>query len=81
MNVSLHKPEIVDENDNPLGESKKTAKRAIAQVVVSRIIMAMPGMSKFGFYIPIYFVIVVDNVNIYKSFSSLSMNQFNRNIP
>jgi len=36
--------ELVDKNDNPIGESKIAAKKAIGQVVVSRVIMAMPGM-------------------------------------
>lgn len=35
---------ITDENDNRLGESKKAAQQAISQVVVSRILMASPGM-------------------------------------
>lgn len=35
---------ITDENDNRLGESSKAAQQAISQVVVSRILMAAPGM-------------------------------------
>ncbi len=37
---------IVDENGNRLGNSKIAAKWAIAQVVLSRIGMAAPGMSQ-----------------------------------
>ncbi|XP_050983764.1 sideroflexin-1 isoform X2 [Labeo rohita] len=35
---------ITDENDNRLGESSRAAQQAITQVVVSRILMASPGM-------------------------------------
>lgn len=35
---------VFDENDNRIGNSKKAAKSAIIQVVISRICMAMPGM-------------------------------------
>lgn len=35
---------ITDEKDNRLGESSKAAQQAISQVVVSRILMAAPGM-------------------------------------
>lgn len=34
----------MDKNDNRLGESSKAAQQAISQVVVSRILMAAPGM-------------------------------------
>ena len=36
--------EITNENGDKLGESSSAAKTAISQVVVSRIIMASPGM-------------------------------------
>ena len=41
----------MDENNNKLGESKTAAKKAITQVVISRVIMAMPGMSECLLYI------------------------------
>lgn len=39
--------EIVDENGKVLGKSKKAAKIAISQVVMSRIGMCVPGMSTY----------------------------------
>lgn len=38
---------VFDENDNPLGKSKKAAVKGITQVVISRVAMAAPGMSEF----------------------------------
>lgn len=37
---------MFDNDGNPIGPSKKAAQKGIAQVVLSRIIMAAPGMSK-----------------------------------
>lgn len=38
---------VFDENNNPVGKSKKAAAKGITQVVISRIAMAAPGMSEF----------------------------------
>ena len=37
---------VFDENNNPVGKSKKAAAKGITQVVISRITMAAPGMSE-----------------------------------
>jgi len=41
---------VVDENGNKLGQSKTAAKLAISQVIMSRIGMCIPGMSKILFH-------------------------------
>ena len=38
---------VFDENNNPIGKSKKASVKGITQVVISRITMAAPGMSEF----------------------------------
>lgn len=42
---------ITDENDNRIGESSKAAQQAISQVVVSRILMASPGMGTRSYFL------------------------------
>lgn len=42
----MHGIDVYSEDETRIGESKLAAKRAIGQVVVSRIVMAMPGMCK-----------------------------------
>jgi hypothetical protein len=37
---------VFDENGSPIGPSKKAAQKGIGQVLLSRVIMAAPGMSK-----------------------------------
>lgn len=39
--------EVFDEQGNKVGQSKEAAKKAIREVVVSRIVMASPGMRKY----------------------------------
>lgn len=39
--------EVFDENGNKLGQSKVAAKKAIREVITSRIAMASPGMRKY----------------------------------
>lgn len=48
---------VTDENDNRLGESSEAAQQAITQVVVSRILMASPGMGLFSLLV---YLIVAD---------------------
>lgn len=40
---------VTDENGNRLGESASAAQQAISQVVISRILMASPGMGQSRF--------------------------------
>uniref|UniRef100_A0A3B1JXI8 Sideroflexin-1 n=1 Tax=Astyanax mexicanus TaxID=7994 RepID=A0A3B1JXI8_ASTMX len=44
---------VTDENDNRLGESTNAAQQAISQVVISRILMASPGMGHLVFATPL----------------------------
>lgn len=37
---------MFDEDNNPVGKSKKAATKGITQVVISRVTMAAPGMSE-----------------------------------
>lgn len=37
---------MFDEDNNPVGKSKKAAAKGITQVVISRVTMAAPGMSE-----------------------------------
>uniref|UniRef100_W5KXS2 Sidoreflexin n=1 Tax=Astyanax mexicanus TaxID=7994 RepID=W5KXS2_ASTMX len=39
---------VTDENGNKLGHSRKAAAKGITQVVISRVTMAAPGMSKYS---------------------------------
>lgn len=41
--------EVYDADGNKVGQSKTAAKKAIREVVISRISMASPGMSKYKF--------------------------------
>jgi len=43
----LHGIPVYTENGERVGQSKRAAAKAIAQVVVSRVSMATPGMRKF----------------------------------
>jgi len=45
---------VTDDNGNRLGESKTAAQTGIAAVVLSRIAMSSPGMSKFSFLFIIF---------------------------
>ena len=47
---------VFDENNNPVGKSKKAAAKGITQVVISRVTMAAPGMSEF-IYVVIIFIL------------------------
>nr|XP_044633588.1 sideroflexin-1 isoform X4 [Equus asinus] len=61
---------VTDENGNRLGESANAAKQAIAQVVISRILMAAPGMA-----IPPFIMNTLEKKAFLKSFLPVSQQE------
>ena len=61
---------MFDEDNNPVGKSKKAAAKGITQVVISRVTMAAPGMSEL--LNPLAFLIVAwRNVHVHVCVSTV----------